>query len=194
MSRLEDLYEDHLRVFEALRGLAPDVEAVAHVLAERLRGGGKVVWFGNGGSAADSQHLAAELVGRFRLERPAYASIALTTDTSLLTAVGNDYGFDRIFARQVEGLCTERDVVVGLSTSGRSPNVRQALEAARTIGAFRVGLTGTAGAGLAELCDRCLVVPSRDTARIQEAHIFIGHALCDLVEQALVRGTPDAAS
>jgi len=183
-----DAIDDHLSVIEGLRKLAPEIELAAAEIGQRIRGGGTVYFLGNGGSAADSQHLAAELVGRFKVERAALPGIALTTDTSILTAVGNDYGFDRIFARQIEGLCGEKDAVVGLSTSGNSPNVVLALEAAGRLGAYRIGLTGRGGGKMAEHCEQCLAVGSTDTARIQEAHILIGHIFCDLVEGSIVEG------
>jgi D-sedoheptulose 7-phosphate isomerase len=145
---------------------------------------------GNGGSAADCQHLAAELVGRFERERRGLASMALTTDTSILTSVGNDYGFEHIFARQVDALCGREDLLIGLSTSGNSRNVLAALDVAAGIGTFRAGLSGGTGGRLREATDLCLVVPSANTARIQEAHILIGHMLCDLVETALAEGMP----
>lgn len=169
-----------------LRELAPDIERAAREIAIRLRGGGTVYFMGNGGSAADSQHLAAELVGRFKVERSALPGIALTTDTSILTAVGNDYGFEQVFARQVEALCGKDDVVVGLSTSGNSPNVLLALEAAGRLGAYRIGLTGRGGGKMADRCEQCLAVASTDTARIQEAHILIGHIFCSLIESSIV--------
>jgi D-sedoheptulose 7-phosphate isomerase len=177
-----DSIEDHLNVIEELRGLAPEIERAAREIGLRLRDGGTVFFMGNGGSAADSQHLAAELVGRFKIERSALPAVALTTDTSILTAVGNDYGFEQVFARQVEALCGEQDVVVGLSTSGNSPNVLLALEAAGSLGVYRIGLTGRGGGKMAERCDQCIAVASTDTARIQEAHILIGHVFCDLIE------------
>jgi D-sedoheptulose 7-phosphate isomerase len=140
---------------------------------------------GNGGSAADSQHLAAEFVGRFQLQRGALPAIALTTDTSILTAVANDYGYDSVFERQVEALVVPGDVVVGLSTSGTSPNVVKGVRRAREIGACTVGFTGESGGELAKHCDYCLKVGSGKAARIQEGHILLGHTLCEIVEEAL---------
>ncbi len=160
-------------------------ERIASRMTEAIRSGHKILWCGNGGSAADSQHLAAEIVGRFRRERRGWPSIALTTDTSILTAVGNDYGYEAIFARQVEALCEPGDVLVGLTTSGNSPNVCSALQCARARGAFTVGFTGEGGGRLAALADACLQVPSRETARVQECHILFGHMLCDWVELEL---------
>jgi len=150
--------------------------------AAAIRRGGKLVFFGNGGSAADAQHLAAELVVRLRTERPILPALALTTNTSVLTAAGNDYGFERIFSRQVESLVGPHDVVVALSTSGNSPNIVNAIETGRARGAFLVALTGETGGSLAGKVDLLLDVPSRDPQRIQEAHITIGHIVCSLIE------------
>lgn len=173
---------EHLTVIETLRGQVPVLQRIAAEMTEALLRGNKVLWCGNGGSAADSQHLAAELVGRFRRERRALPSIALTTDTSILTAVGNDYGYEQVFRRQVEALCVPGDVVVGLSTSGSSRNVCLALEAARSLGAVTVAFTGAGGGVMKGVADLALCVASKDTARIQEGHILCGHMLCDWVE------------
>ena len=176
---------DHLAVVQTLPGQLSTLERIAGEMTRAVCGGNKVLWCGNGGSAADSQHLAAELIGRFRRERRGLASIALTTDTSVLTAVGNDYGFDKVFERQVEGLCVKGDVLVGMSTSGNSRNVCAALEAARDLGAFTVAFTGDGGGMMAEIADATLRISSKDTARIQECHILCGHMLCDWVEQSI---------
>lgn len=168
--------------------LADRLAVAARLVAEALRRGNKVMFCGNGGSAADSQHLAAELVGRYRRNRPGLAALALTVDTSALTAIGNDFGFEEVFSRQVEALGRPGDVLVAISTSGRSPNVLRAVEAARALGLKTVGLTGGDGGPLAGLVDVALVVPSEDTARIQECHITLGHILCDLVEAELADG------
>lgn len=151
--------------------------------AAALRSGGKIVLFGNGGSAADALHLAAELVVRLRDERPGLAALALTTNPSVLTAAGNDYGFEEIFARQIESLVARQDVLVALSTSGASPNIVRGVEAGRARGAFLVALTGETGGMLAAKVDLLLNVPSRDPQRIQEAHITIGHIVCALIEK-----------
>jgi len=182
---ISQIFSDHVEVVQNLDLVIPDIESVADRLIACIEGGGTIFWMGNGGSAADSQHLAAELVGRFRRERPAAASVALTTDTSVLTAIGNDYGFDSVFERQVAALCDPGDVVVGISTSGNSTNVLRAIGAAAEIGADTVGLTGGDGGALAERVDLCVSVPSGETARIQEAHILIGHVLCERVERAI---------
>lgn len=150
-----------------------------------LREGRKILLFGNGGSAADSQHIAAELVSRFRRERAALPAIALTTDTSILTAISNDYGFEEVFARQVEALGQEGDVVLGISTSGNSPNVLNAVRKAAEIGMKTVGFTGQDGGKLKECVDVCFRVPSQSTPHIQEVHIAVAHALCEVIEEAL---------
>jgi D-sedoheptulose 7-phosphate isomerase len=160
------------------------VEAAA-MIAGALAKGNKILVMGNGGSAADSQHLAAELVGRFLRERRALPAIALTTDTSILTAVGNDYGFEQVFSRQIEALAHADDVVIGISTSGNSANVRAALTAARAAGCRTIGLLGRDGGALAGLADLPLIVPVQETPHIQEAHVTIIHILCDLVEREL---------
>jgi D-sedoheptulose 7-phosphate isomerase len=150
--------------------------------AAALRAGGKIFFFGNGGSAADAQHVAAELVVRLHNERPGLAALALTTNPSILTAAGNDYGFERIFSRQIESLAGTRDVLVALSTSGTSANVVKGIEAGRQRGAFLVAMTGETGGALADKVDLLLNVPSRDSQRIQEAHITMGHIICSLIE------------
>lgn len=176
---------EHLSTFNALGALRPQVERVGAVLAEALRAGGKVMLCGNGGSAADSQHIAAELTGRFRKDRAPLGGIALTTDTSALTSIGNDYAFDAVFERQVRGLGRAGDCLIGISTSGNSTNVIEAVKAAREIGITTIGLLGRDGGQLGQLCDHAVIVPSPVTARIQEAHGFIGHLWCELIEQQL---------
>lgn len=164
------------------------IEQVLHMgqlLIERYRGGNKLLIGGNGGSAADAQHIAAEFVSRFNFDRPGLPALALTTDTSILTAVGNDYGYDQLFRRQLEANGVAGDVFLGISTSGNSPNILQALEAASEKGVTTFGMTGESGGAMRELCDYCLCVPSTETPRIQEAHILIGHTLCAMVELAL---------
>jgi D-sedoheptulose 7-phosphate isomerase len=155
----------------------------ADAMAKCLAQGGKLLICGNGGSAADAQHFAAELSGRFVTERRALAAIALTTDTSALTAIGNDYGFDRIFARQVEALGRPGDLLIGISTSGNSPNVVHAVQAARSLGAGAIGLLGRDGGQLGTLMDDCLTVPSNVTARIQEVHIMVIHFWCEILDE-----------
>lgn len=165
--------------------LAADIGVCCDHVAKALQEGRKLIVMGNGGSAAEAQHMAAEFVGRFLMERPALPAIALSTDTSILTAVGNDYGFDEIFKRQVEALANPGDIVFGLSTSGCSPNVYRAMIAARDLGCKTVGLLGKDGGDIASIVDLALVVPVKETPRIQEAHLVIIHALCDLVEKRL---------
>jgi D-sedoheptulose 7-phosphate isomerase len=158
------------------------ITAAAGVISDALRGGGKVLLFGNGGSAADATHIAAELVGRFLVDRRALPALSLSDNASAVTAIGNDYGYGRVFARQVEALAAPGDVAFGISTSGRSENVIEALRAARRLGVATVGLTGARG-GLGDVVDICIAVPSDATPRIQEAHTLVGHVLCELVER-----------
>ena len=169
-----------------LQTAVPQITEAAAMISASLASGGTLILFGNGGSAGDAQHIAAELVGRFEAERRPYPAIALTTNASSMTAIANDYGYDRTFSRQVAAFAKTGDVAVGISTSGNSRNVVEGVKAAREIGAKTVGLTGEKGGALAGLCDLCLKVPSANTARIQESHIMIGHLLCMLVEQTLI--------
>jgi D-sedoheptulose 7-phosphate isomerase len=179
---------EHLDVTAACReALAVPFAAMLRAWSTCLSSGGKILLFGNGGSAADAQHLAAELVVRYRSDRAPMAALALTTDTSALTAGGNDLGFEQIFARQIQALGRPGDVAVGLSTSGRSPNVNAALETARDGGLIATAMTGGDGGLLLELADPILIVPSSDTARIQEVHILLGHMLCGALELELGR-------
>jgi len=180
-----DNLKEHAAVFEALPALLPLVNEAGALMAQAINAGGKVMFCGNGGSAADSQHLAAELTGRFIKDRAPLAGLALSTDSSALTCIGNDYSFDEVFARQVMGLGRSGDVLVAISTSGHSRNVLRAVEEARARGISVVGFLGRDGGALKPLCDVPIVVPSQVTARIQEAHILIGHTLCGLVEQHL---------
>ena len=163
--------------------LVEPITECVRLIVSALKSGHKVLTMGNGGSAADAQHLAAELVGRFLMERKALPAIALTTDSSILTAVGNDYGFDEIFKRQVEALGRPGDILIGISTSGNSKNVVRALEAGRTIGVTTIGLLGRDGGEIGKLVDLALTVPAFETPRIQEAQLFVIHTLCDLVEK-----------
>ena len=167
--------------------LVEPIAECARLLVTALENGHKVLTMGNGGSAADAQHLAAELVGRFLMERKALPAIALTTDTSILTAIGNDYGFDEVFKRQVEALARPGDILVGISTSGNSTNVVRALGAGRDIGVKTIGLLGRDGGEIGKLVDLALTIPSTDTPRVQEAHLLIIHILCDLIEKGLFR-------
>jgi D-sedoheptulose 7-phosphate isomerase len=175
-------------LLDAMAGDAALCDATAkaaELSVAALRAGGKVMICGNGGSAADAQHWAGELVSRFHHDRPGLAAVALTTDSSILTAIGNDYGYERVFARQVEAIGARGDVLFALSTSGNSPNVVAALEAARAKGISTVGFTGQGGGRMAALCDICIRIPSSSTPRIQEGHEVLGHAICGMIEAAI---------
>jgi len=161
------------------------IEAAAAACVDCLKAGGRILLAGNGGSAADAQHIAGELVSRFAFDRPGLPALALTTDSSILTAIGNDYGYERLFARQMDAHARAGDVFIGYSTSGRSPNVLRAFEAARALGVVCIGLTGNRGGPMRDLCDHLFEVPSADTPKIQEGHLILGHILCGLIEQAL---------
>lgn len=176
------------RVMSAMRtddALFAAVEGAAAACIKCLRAGGKILLAGNGGSAADAQHIAGEFVSRFAFDRPGLAAVALTTDTSILTAIGNDYGFDKLFSRQVQALGNAEDVFICYSTSGNSPNILRALEEARKQRLVSVGLTGSRGGPMRELCDHLMAVPCSDTPKIQEGHLVLGHILCGLVERAM---------
>lgn len=175
---------ESIRVKEAVADtMVDDIARLAEMVIGVYERGGKAVFMGNGGSAADAQHLAGEMVGKLRSERRALPSLALNTNTSILTAVSNDYGYDYSFSRQVEAWVTDKDIVIGLSTSGNSPNVIEALRKARETGAITVAMTGSRPSAVAEVSDMVLAVPSEDTVRIQESHITIGHIVCELVEK-----------
>ncbi|MDQ3322410.1 MAG: D-sedoheptulose 7-phosphate isomerase [Acidobacteriota bacterium] len=164
------------------------IEECARIIIDALETGNKILICGNGGSASDAQHIAAEFVGRYETERKAFPAIALTTDTSALTAVANDYGFERIFSRQIEALGNRGDVLIAISTSGNSPNVNQAAMTARRNGLKTLGLTGANGKKLASLCDSAILIPAERTARIQEAHITVGHIFCELIDAKFTAG------
>lgn len=185
-NKIREHIQEHVRVMEQVTETLPDeIAACAALLSNALRLGNKVLVMGNGGSAADAQHFAAELVGRYLLDRKALPVIALTTDTSILTSVSNDYGFDEIFSRQVEALAVSGDVVVGISTSGNSGNLSLAMHAAKKADCKTIGLLGRDGGKISAIVDFNLTVPAQQTPLIQEAHITILHILCDLVEQEL---------
>jgi D-sedoheptulose 7-phosphate isomerase len=169
--------------------LLATARAIAAAMIDALRSGNKILLIGNGGSAADAQHIAAEIIGRYKQDRPAYAAVALTTDTSALTAIANDYGFEQMFTRQVEGLGQRGDVLLALSTSGRSPNILAALRTARARGLVTIGFTGSKGEALGALCDHLLVSPSDDTPIVQQIHLAIAHGICDEIEQTMIRET-----
>lgn len=178
--------DEHVGVFSSLVGDCVDsIEECGRLILETVSRGNKILICGNGGSAADAQHIAAEFVGRYETERRALPAIALTTDTSALTALANDYSFERIFARQVEALAAEGDLLIAISTSGNSPNVIAAVMEARRKGCTVIGMTGSGGKKLASLCDACLLVPSQRTARIQEAHITVAHIWCEMVDDLI---------
>ena len=181
--------DEHIHVMNLVRELEQQVEHVGQRWTSCLNEGGKILLMGNGGSAADSQHIAAELVGRYMTERKGLAAIALTTDTSIITAVGNDYGYEAIFTRQIEALATKGDVVVGYSTSGNSRNICLAMELAHQKGCFTVGLTNELGGELSSIVDECINIPSNSTPRVQEAHAFIGHMLCSIVDQKIAESS-----
>jgi D-sedoheptulose 7-phosphate isomerase len=177
--------QEHLGLFQSLSSLSTEMERAGNLMAAALRAGRKLMLCGNGGSAADSQHIAAEMAGRFVNDRRPLAAVALSTDTSTMTCIANDYSFDEVFSRQVMGLGAPGDCLLAISTSGNSRNVIRAAEVARSAGIQVIGFLGKGGGALRDLCDVPIVVPSQTTARIQEAHIFIGHTLCALVEEAL---------
>lgn len=186
--RIKDVLLESIQVKEEiLRTGTSQIKNIASLVIESLRKGGKLILFGNGGSAADSQHIAAELVGRFKKDRTALAAVALTTNTSVLTSLANDYGYEIVFAKQIEALGNRNDIAIGISTSGKAKNVALGIKQAKKMGIKTVALTGGDGGELAKLADVSLVVPSSITARIQEAHITIGHIVCELVEQTLCR-------
>lgn len=182
---INEIINDHIATAERLKALEMDIQAACDLCTTTILRGGKILLAGNGGSAADAQHIAAEFVGRFVKNRRSYAAIALTTDTSALTAIANDYGFERVFARQIEGLGAENDVFIAISTSGNSPNIVHAVEVAREKGLKIIVFTGRDGGLLRGMADTALIVPSDITARIQEMHILIGHIICEYVDEHL---------
>lgn len=183
MSELTPTLDEHLRLVEHLREQLPLVRTIANAIIQAMESDGRVFVLGNGGSAADAQHIAAELLGRFRRDRKALPALALTTDTSTLLSIGNDYGFNHVFTRQVEALVGPGDVVWALSTSGNSPNVIEALHVARSLEAVVIGFSGRTGGKLRPLCDHCLLVDSDASERIQEIHQIAYHMICEIVER-----------
>ena len=185
---VKDIIRESIKVKEAvITKLSKDIKGTATLISTSLKKGGKVILFGNGGSAADAQHIAAEFIGRFKLERQALASIALTTNTSILTSIANDYGYEEVFSRQLEGIATTNDIAIGISTSGNARNVITGLLEAKKLGIKTIALTGSGGGEMATIADIALEVPSDNTPRIQEAHIVIGHVICELVEENLFK-------
>lgn len=179
----QSVLSEHIEVISSLKSMESEITEASRKIGDCLQQGGKLLLMGNGGSAADAQHIAAELVVRYKKERKALPAIALTTDSSILTATGNDFDFDQIFSRQIEALARPGDVVVGISTSGESVNVINALRTAKDQGTITIGLTGMVGGGVGEIADQTVSVPSTVTARVQEAHILIGHFWCEKIEE-----------
>ena len=181
--RINKIFDDSIAVISESKKISADIQKAVDLIIKCYKKGGKVVVFGNGGSAADAQHLAAELIGRFQLERQSLPAIALTTDSSIITALGNDYSFDYVFARQCEALVKKEDIVIAISTSGKSKNVLDGITASRKNGAHIIGLTGSEGVTMKKHVDILLTIPSKSTARIQEGHRISIHAICELVEE-----------
>lgn len=181
---IQDQFDELIDCLEKLKDGADDIQKAADLCISALREGHKIIFCGNGGSAAQAQHLTAELVGRYKIDRPAMNAISLTVDTSNLTAIGNDYGYKVVFSRQLEGVGQQGDVLIGLSTSGRSENVLAAIEQAKKMGIHTIALSGGSGGAMAEMADVAIVAPANTSAHIQEMHIAIGHIVCDLIEKA----------
>jgi D-sedoheptulose 7-phosphate isomerase len=188
--QIEARIEESIRVKRTLLKEAALLQELAYLWRDTIRAGRKIIFFGNGGSAADAQHLVCELAGRFYLERAPVAALSLTVNTSSLTAIGNDYGYEEVFSRQLEGMARPGDVAVGISTSGNSANVLRAMEKARALKVITIGFTGRGGGKLRALCDYCLAVDSEETPRIQEGHILAGHIICELTERELFEEKP----
>ena len=187
LSRLKTEIEENIAVTSEFgQRCLPEIVEAANLILASVRAGGKVIAFGNGGSAAEAEHFVAELVGRYRLDRPPLAAVSLTTDTAVLTSIGNDYGFEQIFSRQLLAIGKTGDIAIAMSTSGNSPNVLAALESARTMGLASIGLTGKTGGKVRSMVDICLMAPSDCTARIQEVHTLMVHLICGFVEEAFV--------
>ncbi len=184
MKTIRDIMEEHQKALDLVKTQTEKIKKTADIITEALNRGNKLLIMGNGGSAADSQHFAAEIVGRFQKERRALPAIALSTDTSILTAVGNDYGFDKIFSRQVEGLAGKGDVVIGLSTSGNSRNVLEAFNSAQKAGCITIAFLGKDGGMLKDRADFSIIVEIEKTARVQEMHLMIYHIICELIEKS----------
>jgi len=185
INEITTIFDDSIKVISQTKVLSEKINQVASKTITCLKNDGKVILFGNGGSAADAQHMAAELIGRFQLERKSIPAIALTTDTSIITSIGNDYDFNNIFSRQIESLVNKNDIIIAISTSGNSNNVINGIMKAKENGSFVIGLTGNSGGKLQSIVDILLNVPSNDTARIQESHRIIIHSLCQLIEKNL---------
>jgi D-sedoheptulose 7-phosphate isomerase len=188
VERIKAIWSEHLEIAKALPGLAPGVSQAVDMIYSALAAGGQLLIAGNGGSAADAQHIAAELTGRFMRERQPFRALALHVNTSSLTAIGNDYGYEHVFARELLAHARPGDVLLAITTSGNSANILRAIEAARNAKVSVIGLTGESGGKMRAACDLCLCVPSKSTARIQEMHITMGHAMCELLEERLAGG------
>jgi len=185
LETIKSEFQSHLKTIQiVLDNMEPSILEASNIVVEALKNGNKILLCGNGGSAADAQHIAAELTGRYKTERKGLAGIALTTDTSALTAIGNDYGYDRVFDRQVEALANSGDVLIGISTSGNSKNIINALKVAKELGCETIGFSGRDGGEMNSLCDVNLVVPSDNTPRIQEMHILFGHTICQIIDDS----------
>ena len=184
LKNIEDEFNAHLKTAEKIFVVKNDLAEISALAIQTLKNGKKILLCGNGGSAADAQHIAAELTGRYKKERKGLNAISLSTDTSALTAIGNDYGYEYIFSRQVEAIAQKGDLLIGISTSGNSANIINAFKEAKEIGCVCIGFTGRDGGAMKQLCDVCLIIPSIDTARIQEMHILCGHTMCELIESS----------
>jgi D-sedoheptulose 7-phosphate isomerase len=184
---IQNEFNAHIKTATSLHAITDEVAEAAQLCIKCLKSGGKILLMGNGGSAADAQHIAAELVGRFKTERKGLSAIALTTDTSAITSVANDYGYSNVFERQVEALANKGDVIIGISTGGTSLNVINALRVANNLGCTTIGLSGKGGGDFNSTCDVNIIMPSDDTARIQEMHIVIGHTICHLIDQEFTK-------
>lgn len=194
-SGIENIIRDALKESlqakeEFVRENISNIEFIAEKIASAFTRDRKLIICGNGGSAADAQHISAEFVNRFKMERPPLPAIAITTDTSILTSIGNDYGFDEVFAKQIKAIGMEGDILLAISTSGKSPNIIKAVDSAKDMGIYTVGLSGGNGGELLKRADLCLCVKSKDTPRIQETHIFVGHLICELVDYILFERVP----
>ena len=183
--RIKAIWEEHLEIARTLPNRAVEASHAVDLIYSSLAAGGQLLLAGNGGSAADAQHIAAELTGRFKLERQPLRAIALHANTSSLTAIGNDYSFDQVFARELRAHARSGDVLVAISTSGNSPNILRAIDAARECKVIVIGMTGESGGKMRTACDLCICIPSKSTARIQEMHMTIAHAICELLEEKL---------
>jgi len=185
-NQIEKILKDSIAVNELVLEKSLDqIQKIAQICIDCLKNNGKIIFCGNGGSAADSQHLVAELVVRFKKDRKSIPAMALSVNTSIITAIGNDYGYEKVFSRQIESLANKQDILIAISTSGKATNVREAIKTAKKIGLKTIAFTGKNGSDFAGLCDYSLIIPSENTARIQEAHITVGHIICELIEENL---------